>query len=129
MEWDSLYKNLKLISWGVLLVLTSVSYFVMSYTFTVGIVIGGLTALASFHVLQGTIRKGFSPERTPLAKRASIIVKLYLRLGVMGILIYTVISRQWVQPVGLTVGLSIVVISIIILGLMSVPKVFSQETT
>ena len=129
MEWDSLYKNLNVLNWGVLLVLTSVSYFVMSHTFTVGIVIGGLIALASFHMLQRTIHKGFAPERAQKTKKASIIAILYLRLGATGTLIYIVISRQWVQPVGLTVGLSIVVISIVILGLVSVRKVFSEETT
>ena len=128
MEWDSLYKNLKVLNWGVLLVLTSVSFFVMSHTFTVGIVIGGLIALASFHVLQHTIRKGFAPERALKTKKTFIIAKLYLRLGAMGTLIYIVISRQWVEPVGLTVGLSIVVISIVILGLVSIRKMFSEET-
>lgn len=129
MEWDSLYKNLKVFNWGVLLALTSVSYFVMSQAFTVGIVIGGLIALASFHILQHTIRKGFAPERAQKTKKAFIIAKFYLRLGATGTLIYLVISRQWVDPVGLTIGLSIVVISIVIFGIMSIRKVFSEETT
>ena len=130
MEWDSLYKKLKVLNLGVLLVLTSVSYFVMSHAFTVGIVIGGLIALTSFHMLQRTIHEGFAPERaTKKRKKASIIVKLYLRLGVIGILIYLVITRQWAHPVGLAVGLSIVVVSIVVLGLLSIRKVFSEETT
>ena len=129
MEWNSLYKKLKVISWGVLFVLTSISYFVMSHTFTVGVVIGGLIALASFHMLQHTIRKGFAPDRVLKTKKSFIIAKFFLRFGVMGALIYIVISRQWVQPVGLTVGLSIVVISIVIFGLVSIRKVFSEETS
>ena len=130
MEWDSLYKNLKVLNLGVLLILTSVSFFVMSHTFTVGIVIGGLIALASFHMLQHTIHKGFAPDRIEKKrKKASIIVKFYFRLGVTGILIYLVISRQWVHPVGLAVGLSIVVISIIIFGLVSVRRMFLEEKT
>ena len=129
MEWDSLYKNLKIISWGILLVLTSISYFVMSHTFTFGIVVGGVTAMASFHMLQHTIRKGFTPERILIRKKASIITKFFLRFGAMGALIYMVISRQWVHPVGLTVGLSIVIISIVILGIMSIRRMFLEETT
>lgn len=129
MEWDRLYRNLKVLNLGILLVLTSVSCLVMSHSFTAGIVIGGLIALASFHMLQRMIRKGFAPERSLKTKRASIMVKSFLRLGATGALIYIVISRQWVQPVGLTVGLSIVVISIVILGLVSVRKMFSEETT
>ena len=129
MEWDSLYKNLKIISLGVLLVLASISYFVMSHTFTFGIVIGGLIALASFHMLQHTIRKGFAPERTMIRKKAPIIIKFFLRFGIVGALIYMVISRQWVHPVGLVVGLSIMVISIVIFGIISVRRMFLEETT
>jgi len=129
MEWDSLYKNLKILNWSVLLVLTSFSLFVMSHTFTVGIIIGGLISLASFHMLQHTIRKGFAPERAQKTKRGVIIAKFYFRLGATGTLIYVFISRQWAEPVGLTVGLSIVVISIVILGLVSIRRTFSEETT
>lgn len=129
MEWDRLYRNLKILNLGVLLILTSLSCLVMSYDFTLGIVIGDLIALASFHMLQRTIHKGFAPERALKTKKVSIMVKSFLRLGATGALIYVVISRQWVQPVGLTVGLSIVVISIVILGLVSIRKVFSEETT
>ena len=129
MEWDRLYRNLKILNLGVLLILTSLSCLVMSYDFTFGIVIGDLIALASFHMLQRTIHKGFAPERALKTKKVSIMIKSFLRLGATGALIYMVISRQWVQPVGLTVGLSIVVISIVILGLVSIRKVFSEETT
>jgi hypothetical protein len=129
MEWESLYKNLKVLNFGILLVLTSVSYFVMSHAFTVGIVIGGLIALASFHMLQHTIRKGFAPDRAQKTKKGLIIAKFFLRFGATGVLIYLVISRQWAHPVGLTVGLSIVVISIVILGLMSIRRMFLEETT
>ena len=129
MEWDSLYKKLKILNLEILLVLTSVSFFIMSHAFTAGIVIGGLIALASFHMLQGTIRKGFAPERIQTRKKTSIISKFLLRFGAIGALIYLVISREWVQPVGLVVGLSIVVIGIFILGLVSVRRMFLEETT
>ena len=129
MEWDRLYQNLKVLNLCVLLILTSLSCLVMSYDFTFGIVIGDLIALASFHMLQRTIHKGFAPERALKTKKASIVAKSFLRMGATGALIYMVISRQWVQPLGLTVGLSIVVISIVILGLVSIRKVFSEETT
>ena len=129
MEWDILYKKLRVISWGVFLVLTSVSNFLMSPTFTFGIIIGSLIAMAGFHMLQHTIRKGFAPERAKKTKRGVIIAKFFFRLGAMGTLIYIFISRQWVEPVGLTVGLSIVVIGIVIFGLVSVRRMFSEETT
>jgi hypothetical protein len=129
MEWDRLYKNLKVLNLGILLLLTSVSCLVMSLSFTTGIVIGSLIAITGFHMLQRMIRKGFAPERGLKTKKASIMAKSFLRLGAMGTLIYIVISRQWVHPVGLTIGLSIVVISIVIFGLVSVHRMYLEETT
>ncbi|MBA7668622.1 hypothetical protein ES703_76736 [subsurface metagenome] len=47
----------------------------------------------------------------------------------MGILIYFFISQKWVDPVGLTVGLSIVVIGIVSLGILMIRTTFSKEST
>lgn len=128
MEWHDLYKNLKRLNWGVLLVLTTISYFVMSHTFTTGIMMGGLIAFANFHLLQRTIHKGLSPELALKTSKGTIIAKLYLRLAAMGTLIYIFVSQQWVHPVGLTVGLSIIVISIVILSVLLICKTFLEET-
>ncbi|UCF84168.1 MAG: ATP synthase subunit I [Desulfobacteraceae bacterium] len=129
MDWENLYRNLKYLNWVILLFLASVSFFLMENAFTTGIIIGGLIVIANFHVLQHTIRQGFFPDRSRNTKKASIIAKYYLRLAAMGILIYFFISQQWVNPVGLTIGLSIVVIGIVSLGIQMIRTTFSKEST
>jgi hypothetical protein len=100
----------------------------MSPAFTAGIIIGGLMVIVNFHVLQHTIRVGFLPSDNRKTGKVSVIAKYYLRLAAMGILIYLSLSQKWIDPVGLTVGLSIVVIGIVSLGIQMIRKTFSKET-
>ena len=60
-------------------------------------------------------------------KKISVIAKYYLRIAAMGILIYLSLSQKWVDPVGLIVGLSIVVIGIVSLGILMIRTTFSKE--
>ena len=128
MDWENIYKNLKRLNWVILLLLASVSYFVMSQAFTTGIIIGGLMVITNFHVLQHTIRQGFFPDGSRKTRKASVIAKYYLRLSALGILIYFFLTQKWVDPVGLTVGLSIVVIGIVSLGIQMIRTTHSKET-
>jgi small-conductance mechanosensitive channel len=128
MDWEHVYRNLKYLNWLILLLLASASCFVMSPAFTAGIIIGGLMVIVNFHALQHTIRQGFSPDDTRKTGKVSVIAKYYLRLAVLGIVIYLSLSQKWVDPLGLTVGLSIVVIGIVSLGIQMIRKTFSKET-
>lgn len=128
MDWDSLYKYLKSLNWIVILILAALSYFFMNNAFTTGVIVGGFMVMANFHLLQHTIRQGFSPDQSKNPGKASVIVKYYLRLIAMGVLIYFFISQHWVDPIGLTVGLSTVVISIAALGIVLIRKTYSEET-
>jgi small-conductance mechanosensitive channel len=128
MEWKNLYRDLKRLNWLILLLLASASCFVMSPAFTAGIIIGGLMVIVNFHALQHTIRQGFTPDDTRKTGKVSVIAKYYLRLAALGIVIYLSLSQKWVDPVGLTVGLSIVVIGIVSLGIQRIRKTFPKET-
>ena len=129
MEWKNVYRNLKYLNWVILLLLASVSYFLMSNNFTTGVIIGGLMVIVNFHAFQHTIRQGFFPDDTRITGKVSVIAKYYLRLAAMGILIYLSLSQKWIDPVGLTVGLSIVVIGIVSLGILMIRTTFSKETS
>ena len=128
MNWNEHLRNLRILNWVILLILAMASNFLMSQDFTMGIILGGLMIIANFNLLQHTIHGAFSPNGDLQAKKMSIIAKHYLRLAVMGMLIYVLITQQWVHPVGLTIGLSIVVISIIGLGIHMTYKMSSGET-
>jgi ATP synthase I chain len=113
MEWEKLQNILRKLNWVVLLILSSIAYFIMSPFWTAGVVFGGLVAIANFSVLQHTVRRAFSPEGIHQGARVSIVGKYYLRLLALGLVIYGLITRGWIDPVGLVVGLSTVMVSII----------------
>jgi len=127
MEWEKLQNILRKLNWVVLLILSSFGYFVMSPFWTAGVVVGGLIAIANFGVLQHTVRRAFSPEGIHQGARFSIVGKYYLRLLALGVIIYVLITRGWIDPVGLVVGLSTVMVSIIGVAIHMVLRIGTKE--
>jgi hypothetical protein len=129
MDWKIIYEELKVKNWIILLILSSAGYFLLSPGQTLGIITGGLLIIANFKVFQHTIRKAFSPDGLFKSSRISIILMYYLRLLVLGIIIFILIGKRWVDPVGLAIGLSTVVISIFTLGIRMAMKIFAGEAS
>jgi ATP synthase I chain len=127
MDWEKLVKQLRAQNWIILMILGSTSFFLMSSTFTLGIILGGLIIIGNFNVLQHTIRCSFSPDGVMKNNKLAIVAKYYFRLAILGIIIYILITNGWVNPIGLAIGLSIVVFSIINIGIRAVWKTSSGE--
>jgi len=127
MEWEKLQNILRRLNWVVLLILSSFGYFVMSPFWTAGVVFGGLIAIANFGVLQHTVRRAFSPEGIHQGARFSIMGKSSLRLLALGVIIYVLITRGWIDPVGLVVGLSTVMVSIIGVAIHMLLRIGTKE--
>jgi len=127
MDWKTLYKELKAINWLILLILSSGSFFVMNPRFTTGVILGGIIVIANFNVLQHTIYGAFSPQGVMRTAKMAIIAKYYLRLLALGVVIYLLIGNGKVDPVGLAVGVSTVVLSIIVFGIHMALKMKTGE--
>ena len=127
MEWEKLQNILRTLNWVVLLMLSSFGYFLMSPFWTAGVLSGGLLAIANFGVLQQTVRRAFSSEGIHQGARFSIVGKYYLRLLALGVILYLLITRGWIDPVGLVVGLSTVMVSIIALAIHMVLRTRTKE--
>lgn len=117
----------KSLNWIILLVLGFTSFWLMKYDFTAGVILGGLLAIVNFDVLERSLIMLFSPSEGFRIRKAASIVKYFLRLLVLGLIIYVLLKQNWVHPVGLIVGLSVVVISIVGLGVRMLIKPFHQE--
>lgn len=76
------------------------------------VVVGGLITLVNFKLLQRTILGSLRPGKasSPLA---SVLIKYYLRFLATCVVLFVLISTGAVEPLGLLVGLSVVVISVI----------------
>lgn len=117
----------KTLNWIVLLVLGLMSFWLMKYDFTAGVILGGLLAIVNFDVLERSVLTAFSPSEGFRLKKATAILKYFLRLLFLAVVIYIFLKQSWIHPVGLIAGLSIVVISIIGLGLRMLFKPFQRE--
>jgi len=128
MDWQKVSKEIRTVNWIILLFLGLISYFFMSSAFTLGIILGGLIITVNFNMLQHTIRNAFGKDGVMTAKKNAIIAKYYFRLVIVGLIIYILITKAFVDPIGLTIGLSTVVISIFYFGIRAALKTSSEET-
>jgi hypothetical protein len=90
-----------------------------------GILFGGLLVTINFHLLAKTLKKALTPPH--LASHNLVLAKYYLRFLVSGFIIFLLIAGHIVHPVGLVIGLSIVVFSIILATLCEVKNLIFKE--
>ena len=128
MDWDGTYRDLRRRNWIILLVLAAGSGCFGKVDVTLGIIAGGLAVILNFTVLQHTVRHAFTSASADKAKKVSVVVKSYLRLLLLGITIYVLITRDLVHPIALTIGLSTVVFSIVTFGIHRVLTRQGEET-
>ena len=93
--------------------------------FSLGVALGGLIVLLNFHLLYRILKKAFIPDH--LASPKSVIFKYYLRLLGTGIILYFLIAKRLVDPLGLVVGLSVVVINLTLVGFNEMRKILFKE--
>jgi hypothetical protein len=127
MEWKTIYEEIRVKNWIVLLILSSAGYFLLSPSQTFGIIMGGLLIIANFKVFQRSIQRAFSPDGLLKKSNISIIIRYYVRLLVLGAIIAILIGKRWADPIGLAIGLSTVVISISAMGIRMAMKIFAEE--
>lgn len=127
MEWKIIYEEIRIKNWIVLLILSSAGYFFLSPCQTFGIIMGGLLIITNFQVFQRSIQKAFSPDGILKKSNIPIIIKYYIRLLVLGAIIAMLIGKGRVDPIGLAIGLSTVVISISAMGIRMAMKIFVGE--
>ena len=93
--------------------------------FAMGIIFGGLIVTVNFHLLHRTLKKALAPPH--LASLSVILSKYYMRFIVSALIIFILISRHYVDPGGLIVGLSVVVVSIILATIFEFKKLIFKE--
>ena len=112
-------------NWVIFVIVTIGGFTLMSHLFAMGILAGGLIVTVNFHLLWRTLAKAFQPER--LVSHHVVIAKYYMRFFVSAIILMILISQHWVDPLGLFVGLSIVVTSIMLATICEFKKIIFKE--
>jgi len=112
-------------NWVLFAVASLRAFVVAPADFARGILFGGLLVTANFHMLARTLRKALTPPH--LDSHNAVLAKYYLRFIASGFIIFVLIAGHIVDPVGLILGLSIVVCSIILATMSEVKKLIFKE--
>jgi hypothetical protein len=114
-------------NWILLLAAGTIGLMVAPLDFALGIIAGGLIVTVNFHLLHRTLKRALTPPH--LVSHNVVLVKYYLRFFVSGLIIFFLIAKHLVNPLGLFVGLSIVVCSILLATACEVKKLILKEAT
>ena len=88
------------------------------------LMVGGVIALINFRLLQASVNRALL-----LGKRAAVgttLLKYYLRFAATALVIFILVRQGLVEPLGLLVGLSVVVITIFVWTLGQALKLAKQ---
>lgn len=86
-----------------------------------GVLVGGVTVTASFQVLKWQMGRAFRRPQQPPSKGV-LFVKYYLRFLGTVFLVFTVLYYGWVDPPAFLAGLSVVMVSIVLVAIVEAAK-------
>ena len=90
-----------------------------------GILFGGLLVTVNFHLLARTLMRALAPPH--LSSHNVVIAKYFVRFIASGFIIFVLIAGHFVHPLGLVIGLSVVVFSILLATLREFTKLIFKE--
>lgn len=90
-----------------------------------GIFCGGLLVTINFHLLARTLKKSLTPPH--LSSHSVILLKYYIRFTISAVVIFLLIKSQFVHPIGLVIGLSVVVASIMAAAACEIKNLIFKE--
>jgi hypothetical protein len=125
-------RTIKTSCWIVLAVLTIFGWVWFGRELATGILVGGLLAVLNFHimahVLGSTLNRQWSDKeewQTAGSQAVSFMtLKYILRFTILAVIIFFLVKDGWVNIFGLVVGLSTVVLTLIVLGILESRKIF-----
>ena len=112
-------------NWVVFAVVSIGGFLLASSDMLWGILFGGLIVTVNFHMLSRTLKKSLTPSN--LTSHNVILAKYYVRFILSGFIIFILISGHYVHPLGLFIGLSVVVASIMLATLRELKNLFFKE--
>jgi len=107
-------------NWILLTILVVGSLLLHSSRFSLGILCGGLISIVNFHWLYHNLLNVFTKHLN--RARKALLLRYYLRLTVLVFVLYWIISGNLVDVIGLVIGLSVVVMSIVFTTILALSK-------
>ena len=126
-------RRLKIANWLVLAGLVVAGGIWRGREFALGILVGGLVAVINFHLLhqalKGMLERAatLSPEEAKGRAKAFFAARQMLRFFALLAVIFLLVSQGWINIIGLVVGLSTVVLTLILAAIIEVIKLKNKE--
>ncbi len=112
-------------NWILFAVTSALGFLILPIDFARGLLFGGLLVTVNFHLLARTLKTALTPPH--LSSHNLVIAKYFLRFIGSGFIIFVLIAGKFVNPVGLIIGLSLVVFSIMLATLREITKLIFKE--
>lgn len=107
-------------NWILLAILVVGGLLLHSSRVSLGILCGGLISIVNFHWLYHNLLNVFTNHLN--RARKALLLRYYLRLTVLVFVLYWIISGNLVDVIGLVIGLSVVVMSIVFTTILALSK-------
>jgi hypothetical protein len=120
---EALLKRLEQFNWVFLALLASGSFVFFSQKFALGVLAGGILAVANYYLMKRSLLRALDPERKGKT-RFLYLLKYGLRFAALGLTIALLLIKGWVSPIGILLGLSIIVLGIALVGVVEARKLF-----
>jgi len=112
-------------NWILFVASSILAYLLLPADFARGMLFGGLLVTLNFHLLAKTLKRALTPPH--LSSHNVVIAKYYLRFIGSGFIIFVLIAGNYVNPLGLIIGLSVVVFSILLATMCEIAKLIFKE--
>jgi small-conductance mechanosensitive channel len=123
---NQVIRQLKRANWLVLGILSLGGLLAVNPFFSLSILIGGLIIIANFNLLHLSILRCTVNPRISKSS-AGILALYYLRFIGTGLVVAVLMIRGWIAPVGLVVGLSTVMLTIVVCGFFIIKRAWIEE--
>ncbi len=125
MTEQTVVKRLKLCNWITLAVLTLAGLIVVGRFFAQSILFGGILVILNFNLLHRVLAGTINPHVS--RPTGIVIVTYFLRLACTGAVLLVLIAFRLATPLGLLVGLSTVVLSLVTCGFVIIRQAWMKE--
>lgn len=122
-------------NWILLAALIAGTWYIFSWSQAQSVLIGGLLANVSFLLLRRDIaifmdnfsQAGMSWQAVRKLEKIKFFVKFYGRLAILALVLYLLITRVSIDVIGLVVGLSTIMFSIIVVVISKGSMLYSAQ--
>lgn len=108
---DPLQKKIEIVNWIILAIIFTLSLIFASFKFALGVLLGGFISIVNFYWMQRSLQGIFDKPAGNI--KGAVIFKYFIRLALSAVILFFLISAGTVNVIGLIIGLSVVMISIV----------------